>query len=84
MAEGKVSSKYQVTLPPEVRQALGIKAGDKVRFEIEGGSLKVSVVRPDMDQALDSVLSEFDFNSLRQDTHDDAVTALRAQRGLDD
>ncbi len=37
MVEGKVSSKYQLTLPVEVRKALGIKPGDTVRYQVEAG-----------------------------------------------
>ena len=43
MSEGKVSSKYQLTLPVEVRRALGIKPGDRVRYEVQKGTLNVSV-----------------------------------------
>lgn len=32
----KVTSKYQVTIPVEVRERLGIKIGDEVEFEVEG------------------------------------------------
>jgi len=31
----KVTSKYQVTIPVEVRERLGIKVGDEVEFEVE-------------------------------------------------
>lgn len=84
MRQGKVSSKYQLTLPVNVRKALGIKAGDTVRYELEGNSVRVSVIRPDIDQVLDSVLDEFNFDALRQETQDDAVSFYRRHRGLDD
>jgi AbrB family looped-hinge helix DNA binding protein len=32
----RVTQKGQVTIPLEVRQALGIRAGSDVRFELEG------------------------------------------------
>ena len=32
----KVTSKYQVTIPVDVREKLGIKIGDEVEFEVEG------------------------------------------------
>jgi len=37
----KVTSKGQVTIPVEVRKALGVKAGDKLRFEVQDGGFRV-------------------------------------------
>lgn len=37
----KITSKGQITLPREVREKLGLESGDSVRFEIEGGEVKV-------------------------------------------
>jgi antitoxin PrlF len=38
----KVTSKGQVTIPVEIRKSLGVKPGDKLRFEpLEGGFLVV-------------------------------------------
>lgn len=37
MTEGKVNSRYQLTLPVDVRKALGVKPGDRVRYEVKGG-----------------------------------------------
>ena len=34
--EGKVTSKGQLTLPASVRRSIGIKPGDRLRFEITG------------------------------------------------
>lgn len=39
-----VSAKFQVVIPPEIRQAIGIKPGMRVRFEREG---KGAVLRID-------------------------------------
>jgi len=33
----KVTSKGQVTIPRQIREAIGIKAGSKVKFEIHNG-----------------------------------------------
>lgn len=82
--EGKVSSKYQLTLPVEVRKALNVQPGDAVRYEVEGSSVRVSIVRPDIGDILDDVLDEFDFTSLKEATQDDAVSYLKHQRALDD
>jgi len=39
----KVSSKYQITIPKDVREALGLEAGDKLYVGREDGKL---VLRP--------------------------------------
>lgn len=84
MASGTVSSKYQLTLPAEVRKGLGIKPGDRVEYEVKGGWLEIRVIRPDLGKVLDEVLGEHGFEALRRQTQDDAVKYLRDQRGLDD
>jgi AbrB family looped-hinge helix DNA binding protein len=37
MKSGKLTIKHQVTIPRDVRQALGLKAGDEVSFALEDG-----------------------------------------------
>ena len=39
-----VTSKGQVTIPKEVRQKLGIRAGSKVRFRVVGDHAELSMV----------------------------------------
>ncbi len=39
----KISSKYQITIPKDVREALGLEAGDRLYVGCEGGKL---VLRP--------------------------------------
>ncbi|CAN5756759.1 hypothetical protein BH20ACT11_BH20ACT11_12500 [soil metagenome] len=43
--EARVTSKGQLTIPSEVRQALGIREGDSIVFEVEGGEMRVRVAR---------------------------------------
>jgi AbrB family looped-hinge helix DNA binding protein len=38
---GTMSTKGQVTIPKEIREALGIRPGDKVRFDLQGGERAV-------------------------------------------
>jgi AbrB family looped-hinge helix DNA binding protein len=45
MGAVSVTSKGQVTIPKRVRQALGIKAGSKVSFDLEGGSARLKLVK---------------------------------------
>ena len=82
MLYGKVSSKYQLTLPAEVRRALRIRPGDAVRYELEGSRVRVSVVRPQLGDVLESVLGDYDFKALSEVTQNDAVRYLRQERGL--
>jgi AbrB family looped-hinge helix DNA binding protein len=39
--EHRLTSKSQVTIPKDARTALGIKAGDKIRFESEPGVVHI-------------------------------------------
>ena len=39
MAEVTISSKNQIEIPREAREALGVKAGDKVVFVVRGGKV---------------------------------------------
>jgi AbrB family looped-hinge helix DNA binding protein len=40
-----VTSKGQVTIPKRVRQALGIRAGSKVEFNLDGGGARLRLVK---------------------------------------
>ena len=42
--EVKLSSKGQIVIPKEVREKLGLKAGDKIKLEVEEG--KRLIVQP--------------------------------------
>ena len=37
----RVSRRYQVVIPKEIRKVLGIKEGDRVVFEIEGDKIRI-------------------------------------------
>ena len=43
--EAKITSKGQITVPREVRQALGVAPGDKIVFEQNGKEVLVRPVR---------------------------------------
>jgi AbrB family looped-hinge helix DNA binding protein len=59
---GKVTSKAQTTLPKEVREALGVKAGDMLVYRIAKGKVTLARAEP-MDRAylkaVESTLSEW-------------------------
>lgn len=42
----KVTTKYQATIPKEVREFLGVRQGDAVAYEIEGGEVKLRRASP--------------------------------------
>ena len=44
MSRATVTSKGQVTLPKPIRDRLGIEAGDKLVFDIDGDELRVRVL----------------------------------------
>jgi antitoxin PrlF len=46
MEMSRLTSKYQATVPADVRAALGFKAGDQLAWQVEGGIAKVRKVQP--------------------------------------
>lgn len=46
MAEATLSSKNQIVIPKEARDALGIKPGDKLIFVVEEGSNVIVLQKP--------------------------------------
>lgn len=43
--QARITSKGQITIPQEVRRALGVRAGDRLLFESDGQGIKVRPVR---------------------------------------
>ncbi len=46
MIESRVTSKGQTTLPKAVRKALAVQPGDRVRYLIQDGEVRIVPVRP--------------------------------------
>lgn len=46
MVQSAITSKGQTTLPRSVRQALGVKSGDRVRYVILNDEVRILPVRP--------------------------------------
>jgi antitoxin PrlF len=46
MEMSRVTSKYQATVPADVRAALGVTAGDRIAWKVEGDFATVSKVEP--------------------------------------
>lgn len=62
MLASKVTTKYQTTIPLEVREQLGIQQGDMVAFELENGVVRLRRVVPldvEYAKALVGTLSEW-------------------------
>jgi AbrB family looped-hinge helix DNA binding protein len=45
----KISEKGQITIPKGLREALGIRAGDRLEFELRGDFIRVRK-QPDLDR----------------------------------
>ena len=45
MIESSITKKGQTTLPKPVRETLGVKAGDRVRYVISEGEVRILPVR---------------------------------------
>jgi AbrB family looped-hinge helix DNA binding protein len=43
--QARITSKGQITVPHEIRRALGVRPGDKLLFERDGGGVRVRPVR---------------------------------------
>lgn len=46
MESSIISSKGQTTLPKSIRKALGVKAGDEVRYLVSDDEVRITPVRP--------------------------------------
>lgn len=46
MVESGITSKGQTTLPKAVRKALAVQPGDRVRYLIQDGEVRIVPVRP--------------------------------------
>jgi antitoxin PrlF len=70
--EARISSKGQTTIPVEVREKLGLHAGDRIAFiEIEQGYLIIPRNRPV--DVLFGALSEYAISGTTVDDYDRAV-----------
>lgn len=61
-SKSKLTSKYQTTIPREVRELLLLKKGDEVVFEIEDGQVVIRKATPlDLEylSSVESTLSEW-------------------------
>lgn len=84
--DATVTSKGQLTIPASVRQAMGVTAGDKLRFAPAGGGFVVTPVKRgnimDLDGAFASGkrLGAVDIRELRRRAAHGRAKALEARR----
>ncbi len=61
MKTSRLSSKGQVTIPKEIRETIGVEAGDMIAYEIENGVVVLKRVEP-----FDAVYHEAVSNTLEE------------------
>jgi antitoxin PrlF len=71
--ESKVTTKGQTTLPRDVRMALGLLSGDKVRYVVLDGEVRLMKVRPVTKLA--GLLARSDRKPVSLDDMDAAIAA---------
>jgi antitoxin PrlF len=74
MQTSKLSSKSQVTLPREVREALGARPGDTIVYEVEGKVVRLKRLDP-FDAAFHKALS-YTLSEWASDADEEAFDAL--------
>lgn len=83
--EGTISPKHQITIPAQIRNALGLRPGQKIEFKLDQDNvIELRVKRPKAKEVLDAILKKYDFSELREETKGDAVKTLRENRWGDD
>lgn len=77
MLQSTLTSKGQTTLPKPVRDALGLAAGDKIRFLVVGDEVRILPVRKLA--SLEGMLS-YDGPVVSQDDMDTAIYGAAVER----
>ncbi|MBI2913877.1 MAG: AbrB/MazE/SpoVT family DNA-binding domain-containing protein [Chloroflexi bacterium] len=81
----RVTSKGQVTIPVEIRRALGLKARDRVAFTLVDGAATVRRAESVIDELFGSVKYDgppLDFRKLRREFEDDMAREVWREMGL--
>ena len=73
MQESTVTVKGQTTLPRDVRRALGLESGDRVRYVILDGEVRLLKVRPVSELA--GMLERPGLKPVSLDEMDDAIAS---------
>lgn len=78
MQESTVTVKGQTTLPRDVRAALGLKSGDKVRYVVMGGEVRLMKARPVAE--LEGLLARPGRKPVSLEDMDDAIASGASDR----
>ncbi|MDO5705206.1 MAG: type II toxin-antitoxin system PrlF family antitoxin [Paracoccus sp. (in: a-proteobacteria)] len=78
MQESTVTLKGQTTLPRDVRAALGLKSGDKVRYVVMNGEVRLMKARPVAE--LEGLLARPGQTPVSLEEMDDAIAAGASDR----
>ncbi len=81
MRESTVTSKGQTTLPRDVRAALGLSPGDRVRYVILDGEVRLLKARPVSDLA--GLLRRPGAKPVSLEAMDEAIATAAADKGGD-
>ncbi|MBP7001056.1 AbrB/MazE/SpoVT family DNA-binding domain-containing protein [Amaricoccus sp.] len=73
MKESTITAKGQTTIPQAVREALGVAAGDRVRYVVEGDKVRLLKVRSIME--LDGLLRDARRAPATLDEMEDGIAA---------
>ena len=74
----KVGRAFRVVLPPQVRQALGIREGDRVVFRVDGAEVRVQSMR-EFSHAIQAK-----YAGLLEGAVDELIAERRAEAARDD
>ena len=83
----RVTSKGQVTIPAEIRRALGIKPRDRVEFSLVDGAAKVVKAESVVDRLAGSIPwsgGPIDIKKLRREFEDAMARNVRREMGLEE
>jgi AbrB family looped-hinge helix DNA binding protein len=83
MGTVSVTSKGQVTIPKRVRQALGITAGSKVEFDLDGNGARLKLVKKMTTSRIEEGPAILDYRGPRipiQDMHGGVAMKKAAKR----
>ncbi|MDK2464455.1 MAG: AbrB/MazE/SpoVT family DNA-binding domain-containing protein [Candidatus Korarchaeota archaeon] len=74
----RVTRKFQMTIPKSVREALGIRVGDRLEVDVEGDRIVVRPLRPRVEDPVEALLS-----LVREPVDVDAVRLVEESWGED-
>ncbi len=74
----RVTRKFQMTIPRRVREALGIRVGDRLEVDVEGDRIVVRPLRPRVEDPVEALLS-----LVREPVDVDAVRLVEESWGED-